>query len=277
MISLGTESLILHNKVPKIIANEMAVPYMEGSFSLPIKYGYAVSGVLDNGEKVHLMHPHQNQCLVAQSSLFKSCQDLPLKRIPLISNMETIINGIWDSQFEKNDSIVIIGFGNIGSLLATTLKYHYNLDARIVETDQWRLNKAKTLGFDSYCDNQGFDIAFNTASNEKALQFAIDQANEEGKIIDLSWYGNTSLNLDLGGKFHINRLRIIASQVSNIPKSKRGEFDYHKRKQLAVEILKHPKFDDLITSIIPFEEAPKFYDSIRINKVPKGLIYLIKY
>jgi len=277
MISLGTESLVIQKKVPEAIQDYMTVPYMEGDFNLPIKYGYAVSGVLDNGEHVHLMHPHQNSCIVETSSLFKACQELPLERIPLISNMETVINALWECDLDQDKTIAICGFGNIGSLLAVTLKHHFNLNAKIIETDVWRNQKAKELGFDSLGDDERFDIVFNTASNQNALQFCIDNANEEGKIIELSWYGTSPTSLKLGENFHKNRLRIIASQVSKIPIQKRKEFDYHKRKLLAVEILNNDAFDKLITNIIPFKDAPDFFNSIRNHDIPNGLIYLIKY
>jgi len=277
MISLGTETLVINKKVPKAIQDYMSIPYMDGSFNLPIKYGYAVSGVLENGEKAHLMHPHQNLCIVESASVFKACQQLPLKRIPLISNLETVINAIWDCNLDTQKSIVISGFGNIGSLLAITLKYHYDLNVKVIEPNTWRKEKALELGFEIYNNEDGFDIAFNTAANEKALQFCIDNANEEGEIIELSWYGTSKTTLNLGGNFHKNRLRLIASQVSKIPIQKRTEFDYYKRKLLAVEILKNKIFDKLITNIIPFEEAPDFFNSVRNNNTPNGLIYLIKY
>lgn len=277
MISLGTESLVLHKNIPKDIKTYMTVPYMEGCFDLPIKYGYALSGVKDTGEKVHIMHPHQDHCVVDSISIFDACQELPLKRIPLISNMETVINAIWDSQLDQDKSIVISGFGTIGSLLAITLKHHYNLEVKIIEPNVWRKEKAIELGFDIYTEGLGFDIAFNTAANENAIQFCIDNANEEGTIIDISWHGTSTTTLKLGGNFHKNRVRLIASQVSKIPKLKRKEFNYHQRKLLTVEILKNDIFDQLITTIIPFEDAPKFFNSVRNNDTPSGLIYLIKY
>jgi len=277
MISLGTETLVLNKKVPKTIEDYMAIPYMDGNFNLPIKYGYAVSGILDTGEKVHLMHPHQNKCIVDNTSIFKACQELPIKRIPLISNMETIINAIWDANLHEDKTIAICGFGNIGSLLAYTLKYYYNLEVKIIETNVWRKQKALELGFEIYDGQGGFDIVFNTAANEKALQFCIDNANEEGQIIEISWHGISKTTLKLGENFHKNRLRLIASQVSKIPIDKRNEFDYYKRKLLAVNILKNNIFDSLITTIIPFEDTPDFFNSIRNNKIPNGLIYLIKY
>lgn len=279
MVSQGTESLVLNKRVPENIRDYMTIPYMEGSFDLPVKYGYALSGVLDNGEKVHLMHPHQNLCFVENDALFSACQDLPLRRIPLISNMETVINAIWDADLENNKtkSVVISGFGNIGSLLALTLKHHFNIEPKIIEPNLWRKQKASELGFDSYEIGDAFDIVFNTAANENALQFCIDHASEEGMIIDISWHGTTRTRLKLGENFHKNRLRLIASQVSKIPISKRKAFDYYKRKLLAVDILKHDIFDKLLDRIIPFEEAPDFFNSLRNNSIPDGLIYLIKY
>ena len=277
MISLGTETLVLNKMVPKKMMDAMIVPYMEGSFELPIKYGYALSGLTENGDKVHVMHPHQDKCIVGADSIFKECKDLPLSRIPLISNMETVIKAIWTCDFTTDQEIIVCGFGNIGSLLAVTLRNYYNLNVKILESNLWRKQKAEELGFELYNNGIDFDIAFNTTANESVLQFCIDNAREEGQIIELSWYGNLKTAINFGGNFHKNRLRLIASQVSKIPIKKRGDFNYYKRKQLAVEILNNDIFDRLITNIIPFDESPKFFDAIRNNKTPNGLIYLIKY
>ena len=162
-------------------------------------------------------------------------------------------------------------------MLALTLKHHYNFDVKIIETNEWRKQKAQELGFELLSEATGFDIAFNTAANENALQFCIDRANEEGKIIDISWHGTSKTTLKLGKNFHKNRLRLIATQVSKIPISKRKEYDYFKRKVLAVTILNNNIFDKLITNIIPFDDAPEFFNSARNNTIPNGLIYLIKY
>ncbi len=277
MISTGTEKLVITKNIPKTIQEDMKVPYQKGDFNLPISYGYALSGTLENGTKVHLMHPHQNKCIVDKTSVFDACQELPQQRIPLISNIETVINAIWDSEINENSKAVVCGFGNIGSLLAVTLKYHYNIDVKIIEHNVWKQKKAIEFGFEIYDEEQTFNMAFNTTANENVLQYCIDHIDEEGKIIELSWYGKATTTLQLGAKFHKNRLQLIASQVSKIPLKMRQEFDYYKRKVLAVSILKNNIFDKLITHIIPFSEAPIFFDSLRKNKIPDGLIYLIKY
>ena len=68
LISTGTEYLVASGKVPTDLYQSMRVPYMEGDFSFPVKYGYSLVGeVISPGpyqhQMVHLLHPHQNQCL----------------------------------------------------------------------------------------------------------------------------------------------------------------------------------------------------------------------
>ncbi|NQX85329.1 MAG: hypothetical protein HRT67_05420 [Flavobacteriaceae bacterium] len=280
MISLGTETLVMNKKVPESIQDYMKVPYMKGDFNLPIAYGYALSGILNNGDKVHVMHPHQDKCIVKSEALFKDCIDLSLKKIPLISSMETVLNAIWDSDIDNKKKIVVFGFGNIGALLATTIKYYFNFEVMVFEHNTWKREKAKQMGFSLFEEDntKGFDIAFNTTTSEDILQFCINNANEEGQIIELSWYGKQNVRLNIGENFHKNRIQIKSSQVSQIPKHKRTAFDFHKRKTLAASILKHNIYDDLITNIIPFKEIPDFFNAIRRkDKLPDGLIYLIKY
>ncbi len=51
LVSLGTERLVASALMPAAIWNQMAVPYMEGSFSLPCKYGYSLVGRVLKGRR----------------------------------------------------------------------------------------------------------------------------------------------------------------------------------------------------------------------------------
>jgi len=228
-------------------------------------------------KKVHLLHPHQNVCVVEKESLFSKCQDLDAHKIPLISNMETVINAIWESHLDKTKNIAVCGFGNIGSLLATTLLTYHQKPPLIIENDSEKSKLATNLGFEIAGPEMNFDLIYHTTASSEGLQYCIEHTNDEGEIIELSWYGNSQTTLSLGSNFHTNRLRLIASQVSKIPSIKREEYDYEKRKELAVKILKNPSFDRLISEIIPLKDTPKFFDRLRRGRVKTGLIYLIKY
>lgn len=278
LISTGTEKLVASGSVPTLLSKLVEVPYMAGSFDFPVKYGYAVCGEGEVGEYYHLMHPHQNLCIVNETDLYKINNKIPPHRVPLISNIETVLNAIWDTNFYKDDlKIAICGFGNIGSLLALTLKIKFGKMPVIVELNEWRLQKAKQLGFEVDQKAINYDIIYHTTATEVGLQYCINHLNIEGQLIELSWYGDMKVSLSLGENFHINRLKLISSQVSKIPLSKQKEISYQKRKEIAAEILLNDAFDELISDYIDFENSPAFFKDLRKGNLPDGLIWMIKY
>ncbi len=277
MISTGTEYLVSSGLVDIEFKDKMKVPYMNGTFSLPIKYGYACCGKDANGNCYHFMHPHQSICAINKKDVF-AINDLDSKKVPLISNMETVLNGIWDAELVGNENIAVIGYGNIGSLLSRTLLVQNNLKVTIIEKDKERLDLAKLHSYNTVNTlDETYDVIYNTTGSSEVINVALKHLKMDGKLIELSWHANKTSSLKLGHHFHYNRLRIISSQVSNIPKIVKDKIDYNKRKEIAVELLKNSSYDELITDIIDFNDAPEFFSKLRNNKISKGLIYLFKY
>ena len=284
MISTGTERLVATKRVPPNLHHIMAVPYMEGQFDFPVKYGYSVIGEVMNdndflGKNIHVMHPHQSDFHIDKKSAFVLPDGLSPQKATLISNIETVINAIWDGAITEGDSILIAGFGNIGGLLAMTLANHYNLKVTILEKNEWRRKKATELGFQTIENpkNNFYQIVYDTTASSGGLQACIEAVKEEGTVVNLSWYGNKKVELNLGGSFHYGRKKIISSQVSKIPLSKQGEWDYLNRKQWAADLLTKYPYEQLITREIPFEDSPVFFNKLRHNQQGDGLIWLIKY
>jgi hypothetical protein len=92
----------------------------------------------------------------------------------------------------------------------------------------------------------------------------------------MSWFGNKSVELNLGANFHIGRQRIISSQVSQIPGIKLNRWNFKRRKELVFELLKNPKLDLLLMNQVTFSETPGIFDFIRKENLSK-LCYLITY
>ncbi|MHA2501605.1 MAG: dehydrogenase, partial [Candidatus Kariarchaeaceae archaeon] len=96
-ISPGTERLVFQGLVPIASQDYMAVPYMEGDFSFPIKYGYSLVGeVIEgnddySGKLVHVMHPHQDKIVVNEKDIRLIPDTISAKRATLISYLETCI------------------------------------------------------------------------------------------------------------------------------------------------------------------------------------------
>src|SRR6267142_5518362 len=69
-ISRGTETLVFRGEVPQSEWQRMRCPFQEGEFPGPVKYGYAVAGIVENGpaewrdRRVFCLHPHQDRFIV---------------------------------------------------------------------------------------------------------------------------------------------------------------------------------------------------------------------
>ena len=265
LLSTGTEKIVSSGSVPINGYHAMRVPYMSGSFSLPIKYGYNLIGQVDGqNHLVHCMHPHQDYCQVTPESVFVLPKNIPAKRATLIGTLETVINAIWDAKISKDDpqKVLVVGGGLIGMTLAFTLKHIWNQEVFLHEINTYRLEVATANNIPVY-NKESIGLVFHTSGSNSGLQFAIDQVAKEGRVIEMSWYGDQAVNLNLGDSFHYGRKSIISSQVSNIPPHMKPEWGYKSRKELACKYLDLNLYDHLITHEIPFTKAPLFFDQIR--------------
>lgn len=284
LVSTGTERLVAKGQVPFSLREKMQVPYMGGTFQLPIKYGYSIVGeVLSKGslqgQLVHLLHPHQKELVVNKNAVHIIPKEVSPKRASLASNLETALTAIWDSRVTAGDKVLVVGFGMIGGLVAQLLSSFPAVEVSILEKNEYRLNIASEMGFKIYQGaDENFDISFHTTSTDSGLQKSIEAVGMEGKIIELSWYGQKITQVRLGADFHYYRKQLISSQVANIPSSKKARWDYMRRKSIVFELLKDPIFDNYITNEIDFEDSPLFFQQLRANDInSEGLGWVIKY
>lgn len=283
LISTGTERLVAKGQVPETAAKAMKVPFMKGDFSFPVKYGYSLVGEVINdgpmvGRKVHLLHPHQEIVVVDQADIFVIPENVPAKRATLASNLETAVNAVWDGGVSVGDRVMVAGFGMIGSLVARLIKMVPGVDLKVLEKDENKRFLGKQMGFDMVdnFDPAYFDIAINTTASGNALQLCIESVGQEGRVVELSWYGTREVTLKLGADFHYQRKQIISSQVSHIPSDRISRWDYRRRKEVVFKLLQTEEFDNHITNVIPFEETPAFFNQLRNNEFD-GLGCCIEY
>lgn len=258
---------------------------MGGDFSFPVKYGYSLVGrvITENhpyvDKVVHLLHPHQAECVVASQDLFVVPDEIPPSRATLASNLETALNAVWDGQISIGDKVLVIGFGIIGSLVARVLSMIGAVEVVVQDIDLRRQYLAEQMGFwtqDKGTEGISYDAVFHTSASEEGLQAAIDQVGFEGKIIELSWYGNKSVSLQLGGDFHSQRKQLISSQVSHLPPYHSRRWNYRRRKEVVFELLKQPAFDQHLTAEIAFEELPNVFTQLR-EGTNKEFAWVVKY
>ena len=191
--------------------------------------------------------------------------------------METAINIFWDCSANKNNKILIFGLGTVGLLTAYFFKLQNYKKVYVYDSN---INKKKYcnllgLNFINLKQAKDFNIIINTTSNYKVLEKSMSILVNEGKIIEASWYGSKKGYLSFGDYFHSRRLKLISSQVSQIPNHMKNKYDYKKRLKLAINSLKHNKLEKLITSESNFFNLERDYFKILNNK--NTIMHLIKY
>jgi threonine dehydrogenase-like Zn-dependent dehydrogenase len=283
-VSPGTERLVSRGKVPVALRKEMRCPYMGGRFLFPVKYGYSLVGEVVQGpaglrgRKVHVLHPHQDLCVVRSEDVRPLPDDLPPARATLASNMETAVTAVWDSGLALGERALVVGFGIVGSLVARILALGPAVELEVVEKDPGRRRLAETMGFRASAGPsvKPFDVAFDASGTAAGLQAAIDSVGVEGRVVAVSWFGAEPARLDLGGSFHSRRKRIIGSQVSRIPGALQPRWDFGRRTDLVFRLLGRPEFDDHVGPAIPFADLPEAHKTL-VGRSAGGLSPLIIY
>ena len=122
----------------------------------------------------------------------------------------------------------------------------------------------------------GRDLVVHASATSAGLQRSLDLLVPEGTVIDLSWYGDGEVRLSLGGAFHSRRLGIRASQVGTVSPARSGRRTTADRLVLALELLRDPAFDTLLTGQSPFDELPNVMSRLAAGSLP-ALCHTITY
>ena len=283
-ISRGTEALVAAGRVPEDEADRMRAPFQEGEFPFPVKYGYAAVGeVLDGpadlaGRTVFCLHPHQDRFCVPAEAAIPLPADVPAERAVLGANMETALNAVWDAQISPGDRVAVIGGGLVGALVAYIAARIPATDTVLVDINAERAALAETLGIGFASPEAapaGCDVVVNASASEDGLASAIAAAGFEGRIVELSWYGDRSVTVPLGGAFHSQRLSIVGSQVGSIAPDRRARWDNRRRLETALRLCADPRLDALISGETAFADLPAVYAGILAD--PATLCHRIRY
>lgn len=277
-ISLGSERLVAEGRIPSSLTHQMKVPHQKGDFSFPIQYGYSLIAKDDKGNRFHLMHPHQDRLKSTKNELILIPDELSDQKAAQISNMETIVNAIWDSGFQYGDQILICGIGSIGILMALTLKNQIGINLKLKETNPQKQEILKSLGFDMIEDDTTyFDICFHCSGQPEGLHFCLEHSKIEAKIVELSWYGDKNVSLPLGIDFHYKRIKLISSQVSKIPNNLVEKHSFTTRKNLVLDLLKKIEIPEVLFQSVAFDDLPQFFQAIRARDLHTAFLYTVNY
>jgi threonine dehydrogenase-like Zn-dependent dehydrogenase len=287
-ISRGTERLVFAGEVPASEHARMRAPLQEGDFPFPVKYGYCGVGVVEAGpagwcgRNVFVLHPHQSRFLAPLAMLNALPAALPPRRAVLAANLETALNGMWDSGCGPGDRIAVVGAGLVGALVGALASLLPGAEVTIIDRDRARESFARSFGarFLTPAEAAGeplqADVVFHASATAQGLALALGLAGREAMIVELSWYGERAVAAPLGGAFHSQRLRLVASQVGEVAPSRRPRWTHARRLAKALDLLADARFDALITEEIAFADVPAALPRLLGEGAP-GIATAIRY
>jgi NADPH:quinone reductase-like Zn-dependent oxidoreductase len=284
-VSRGTETLVFRGGVPPDQYATMRAPFQEGDFPAPVKYGYLSVGAVEEGptdlrgRTVFCLYPHQTAYVVPADAVTVVPEDVPPARAVLAGTVETAVNALWDAGPLIGDRVAVVGAGMVGGCVARLLARFPAVEVTLVDVDPSRAAVANALGarFASPDEAEGgCDLVVHTSATSAGLQRSLELLAPEGTVLDLSWYGDADVRLALGGAFHSRRLAIRASQVGTVSPARGARRTTADRLALALELLRDPAFDVLVTGESRFEELPGVMERLAAGSLP-ALCHTITY
>lgn len=274
-ISAGTERLVLKGNVPPEAQAIMALPAMRGGFELPVSYGYALVGRIEEvgpgvaahrvGERVLLLHPHHDRIVTSTEAIRPLPEGPPSERLVLLPSLETAINVVWDAGVALGDRVLVTGLGVIG-LLVVHLAARAGAAAIVaVDPDPERRALAIALGATEALAGPepaavaACDVSIEASGSPAALAALIEHAGLETSVIVASWYGTALAALPLGGRFHPHRVTLRSSQVGRLDPRRSARWTFARRWALAGELCRDGDLDRLIAPSVPLADAPAVY------------------
>src|SRR3954467_13473306 len=224
-VSRGTDALVFRGGEPPSQHAAMRAPFQEGDFPGPVKYPDVNVGAVEHGppelrgRTVFCLCTHQTAYVVPAGAVTLVPEDVPAARAVLAGTVETAVNALWDAGPLLGDRVAVVGAGMVGCCVARLLSRFPALHVTLVDVDAGRADVAAALGVDfalpaDAADDR--DVVVHASATSAGLQRSLDLLAPEGTVIDLSWYGDSDVQLSLGGAFHSRRPGIRARQVGAV-------------------------------------------------------------
>ena len=283
-ISAGTELLVYRGQAPADMATDESIAALGGNLEFPLQYGYAAAGEIAKvgvgadpellGRRVFAFNPHASLFEAEPETMLAVPDGVSFEDAAMLPSMETAVNLVMDGLPIVGEAALVIGQGVIG-LLTTALLARMPLSALVtLDALPGRRETSQRLGATMALDpaapdsmeavraalgNDGADLTFELSGRPEALNIALAATGFAGRIVIGSWYGTKSAPIDLGGRFHRSRIRLISSQVTTIAPELAGRWTKERRFRAAWEMIRQVEPSRLVTHRFPVARAGEAY------------------
>ena len=277
-ISPGSELLIYRGQFPRDLPVDETITALSGEFVYPLRYGYATVGrVIEAGvavdpgwvnRLVFAFQPHASHFHARPEELHPLPADFDAEEAAFLPNMETAVNFLMDGKPLIGERVVVLGLGVVG-LLTSALLARFPL-ASLIAVDPYPRRQAAALEvgvhaslppeeLDSALGVGKADLVYELSGDPAAINQALDVCAFSGRVVIGSWYGQKPAALNLGGRYHRARIRLIGSQVSTLAPEYSGRWTKARRLDVAWEMIAAVKPARFITHRFPIDQAAEAY------------------
>jgi len=288
-ISAGTELLVFRGLFPEEMAVDASIGSLSGRFTYPLAYGYSCVGEVTAagagvdpywiGRRVFAFHPHDSHFVVSPEQLLPLPAEVGLEDGVFLAAMETAVNLVMDGRPVIGERVMVWGLGVVG-LLTTAVLGRFPL-ALLAGVDPVERRRQAALDLGAHLVSTGMepdgdgavaesfsrtpgdgkaDLIFELSGNPQALNAALRWSGFHSRIVIGSWYGAKSTPIDLGGRYHRDRVAITSSQVSTLAPRFTGRWSKARRFHTAWQMVRTIRPSTLITHRFDIREAQSAYD-----------------
>ena len=242
-----------------------------------VEVGSAVTEI-GVGDVVQTDGPHQTMVVRPAHACIRIPSEVDPAHGVFLTNLMTAYNGILDTSIKLGDTVVISGTGVLGQLIAQMAKLSGALQVICVDTYETRLAVAMNNGADytinartcadiamevrKLTGDRGADAVIEASGSQVALNEAIRIVAPDGIVTALSWYQGPCDKLDLSQEFHQNRVTIKCSHTGGVAPAIGNMWNYERKVRTCLQLLSRLRFENLLTSVLPYDEAPTGYRMI---------------
>lgn len=193
------------------------------------------------------------------------------------------VRGLSDGVLGRN--VLVMGAGVVGLFTALFARLHGAANVLIADSSSYRREIAGRLGLRAtdeseawrYCKDAwahdstdgGADVAFQCRAHSASLHSALRALRPQGTVIDMAFYQSGADDLRLGEEFHHNGLSIRCAQIGRVPRRLSFLWNRARLAQETVNLLRSEGrriLDDLVSELVPFEQAPEFLSGLLANR-----------
>jgi threonine dehydrogenase-like Zn-dependent dehydrogenase len=287
LISSGTELKIFKGMFESAALDVNIKGMSDESMEYPLSYGYSLVGrvvacgaEVDDSESMigklaFVFAPHSSRVIVEREAIQLVPGGIDAEDAIFMPSVETALSLVHDANIRVGENVAVYGQGLIGLLVTSILSMQTSPTAYFssefssvtsFDTIGERLAVSSMMGATNAlhpeCASAAgpFDVSIEVSGNPGALQSAINNTSDNGRIIVGSWYGNSNVTLKLGIDFHRSHKTIQTSQVSNIPCALTGLWSKERRFALTWTLVKAIRPSRLISKKMTLDDAQHAYE-----------------